>query len=72
MTVRVLLADRETPAQRYGATLVFFADRDKTEGYGEAMRGALIHGSCYGREQLVLLAWAVFGTVLTARTFKWE
>src|SRR5207248_8625549 len=36
----VLLADRETPAQRYGATLAFFADRDKTEGYGEAVHGA--------------------------------
>jgi ABC-2 type transport system permease protein len=39
---------------------------------GEAMRGALIHGNCYGRDQLVLLAWAVLGTTLTARTFKWE
>ncbi|MCX6396075.1 MAG: ABC transporter permease [Propionibacteriales bacterium] len=39
---------------------------------GEAMRGALIHGDCYGREQLVLLVWAVIGTVLTARTFRWE
>ncbi|MFL6024715.1 MAG: ABC transporter permease [Marmoricola sp.] len=39
---------------------------------GEAMRGALIHGTCYGRDQLVLLAWAVIGTLITARTFKWE
>lgn len=39
---------------------------------GEAMRGALIHGSCYGREQIILLAWAVVGTVLTARSFRWE
>jgi ABC-2 type transport system permease protein len=39
---------------------------------GEAVRGALIHGSCYGRDQVVLLAWAVVGTVLTARTFRWE
>src|SRR5438477_4181918 len=39
----VLLADRERPAQRYGATLAFFADRDKTEGYGEAVHGALAH-----------------------------
>ncbi len=39
----VLLADRERPAQRYGATLAFFAERDKTEGYGEAMHGALAH-----------------------------
>ena len=41
----VLLADRERPAQRYGATLAFFADRDKTEGYGEAMHGALAHSA---------------------------
>lgn len=39
---------------------------------GEAMRGALIHGDCYGREQIILLVWAVIGTVLTARTFRWE
>jgi hypothetical protein len=29
------------PAQRYGATLAFFADPYKSEGYGETMRGAL-------------------------------
>jgi ABC-2 type transport system permease protein len=39
---------------------------------GEAMRAALIHGTCSGRDQLVLLAWAVLGVVLTARTFRWE
>lgn len=39
---------------------------------GEAMRDALIHGEWSGRDQLVLLAWALVGTVLTARTFKWE
>jgi asparagine synthase (glutamine-hydrolysing) len=35
----VLQSDRETPAYRYGATLAFFSDRDKAEGYGEAIRG---------------------------------
>jgi ABC-2 type transport system permease protein len=39
---------------------------------GEAMRAALIHGDCSGRDQLVLLGWAVLGVLLTARTFKWE
>ena len=39
---------------------------------GEAMRSALIDGTCAGREQVVLLVWAVLGTVLTARTFQWE
>lgn len=39
---------------------------------GEAMRGALIHGECYGQQQLILLGWAVLGTALTARYFRWE
>jgi len=39
---------------------------------GEAMRDALIHGSFAAKDHLVLLAWAVLGTVLTARTFQWE
>ncbi len=39
---------------------------------GEAMRGALIHGECYGQQQVILLGWAVLGTVLTARYFRWE
>src|SRR5256885_13956929 len=41
----VQLADSHGPARRYGATLAFFADRDKTEGYGEAMHGALAHSA---------------------------
>jgi asparagine synthase (glutamine-hydrolysing) len=36
----ILEADPDMPAQRYGGTLVFFADHDKAAGYGEAMRGA--------------------------------
>jgi len=39
---------------------------------GEAMRDALIHGECSGQQQLVLLGWAVLGTALTARYFRWE
>ncbi len=39
---------------------------------GESMRAALVHASIDGRSLLVLAAWAVVGTVLTARTFKWE
>lgn len=39
---------------------------------GEAMRSALIHGEWAGQHQLVLLGWAVVGTVLTARYFRWE
>lgn len=39
---------------------------------GEAMRSALVHASIDGRSLLVLAAWAVLGTVLTAQTFRWE
>ena len=39
---------------------------------GDAMRDALIEGTTAWSALLVLLAWAVLGTVLTARTFKWE
>nr|WP_090971356.1 ABC transporter permease [Nocardioides exalbidus] len=39
---------------------------------GEAMRSALVDATIDGRSLLVLALWAVVGTVLTARTFKWE
>lgn len=39
---------------------------------GEAMRDALIHGRFAAQEHLALLGWAVLGTVLTARYFRWE
>ena len=39
---------------------------------GEAMRDALVHASVDGRSLLVLAAWAAVGTLLTARTFRWE
>jgi ABC-2 type transport system permease protein len=39
---------------------------------GEAMREALIDGRTAWSDLAVLLIWAVLGTVLTARTFKWE
>jgi ABC-2 type transport system permease protein len=39
---------------------------------GEAMRAALTHGDVAGGHLLVLVAWGLVGTVLTARTFKWE
>jgi ABC-2 type transport system permease protein len=39
---------------------------------GEAMRTGFIDGGVAWRDLGVLLIWAVFGTVLTARTFKWE
>ena len=39
---------------------------------GTGMRTALIDGSFAVGNLVVLAAWAVVGTVLTARTFKWE
>ena len=39
---------------------------------GEAMRTALVHAEVDGFSLLVLAAWAALGTLLTARTFKWE
>jgi asparagine synthase (glutamine-hydrolysing) len=46
----VLEASAERSEQRYGGTIVFFADHDKEVGYGDAMRGQL------GRSALDLLA----------------
>lgn len=39
---------------------------------GNAMREAFEHSDLATGSVLVLLAWAVLGTVLTARTFTWE
>ncbi|QSR31467.1 ABC transporter [Nocardioides sp. S5] len=39
---------------------------------GEAMRTALVDAGVDGRSLLVLAAWAALGTLLTARTFRWE
>jgi ABC-2 type transport system permease protein len=39
---------------------------------GDAMRDALIRDTVSWTNLLVLLAWAALGTVLTARTFRWE
>ena len=39
---------------------------------GNGMRAALIHGAFPSADLLVLVGWAVLGTVLTSRTFKWE
>jgi len=39
---------------------------------GEAMRAALTHGQVAGADLLVLAAWGVVGTVITAKTFTWE
>lgn len=59
------------PASAYGA----FGDVVRwlpSGALGGAMREALIDGGTAWTELAVLLAWAVVGTTLTARTFKWE
>jgi len=39
---------------------------------GSGLRTALIEGAFPGAPLLVLVAWTVVGTALTARTFRWE
>jgi ABC-2 type transport system permease protein len=39
---------------------------------GDALRHALVDGTTAWRDLLVLLVWGTVGTVLTARTFRWE
>jgi ABC-2 type transport system permease protein len=39
---------------------------------GESMRAALIDGAISWPDLAVLLGWAAVGTLLTARTFRWE
>ena len=39
---------------------------------GDAMRQACIDGTVAWLDLLVLLVWAAIGTLLTARTFRWE
>ena len=41
----VLQASAEHPEQRYASTIVFFRDRDKEDGYGDALRGRLGHST---------------------------
>lgn len=39
---------------------------------GDAVRGAFLHGHVVWPALAVLLGWAIVGTVVTARSFKWE
>jgi ABC-2 type transport system permease protein len=59
------------PATAYGAAgdLVRWLP---SGALGEALRTALIDGRTAWPDLAVLLAWAVLGTALTARTFTWE
>jgi ABC-2 type transport system permease protein len=59
------------PASTYGAASSVIAWLPSA-ALGEAMRAALVDASIDARSLLVLAAWAVVGTLLTARTFRWE
>ena len=59
------------PASAYGA----FGDIAvwlPSGALGEGMRAAFLDGVVAWRDAAVLLGWAVVGTVLTAKTFRWE
>ncbi len=59
------------PASAYGAWGAV-AEWLPSGALGGAMRQALLEGRTDVSALLVLAAWAGLGTVLTARTFKWE
>lgn len=59
------------PASSYGPLGVFL-EWLPSGALGEAMRAALMHGSVAVAALVTLVAWAAVGTLLTARTFKWE
>lgn len=59
------------PTSSYGAAAPLIAWLPSS-ALGEAMREAGLHAAVDVRSLLVLAAWALVGTLLTARTFKWE
>ena len=59
------------PASTYGAASPVIALLPSA-ALGETMRAATVDAGIDGRSLLVLCAWAVIGTFLTARTFRWE
>jgi ABC-2 type transport system permease protein len=59
------------PAKEYGGAGTVLLHLP-SGALGEAMRKALIDGQVSWGHLLVLAIWALVGTVLTARTFKWE
>jgi ABC-2 type transport system permease protein len=59
------------PASTYGR-FADFVTWLPSGALGGGMREALLHGTFPLGPALVLIGWAVLGTVLTARTFEWE
>ena len=59
------------PTSTYGAASQVIAWLP-SGALGEAVRASLVDADVDVRSLLVLAAWAVLGSVLTARTFRWE
>ena len=59
------------PASTYGAASPVIAWLP-SGALGEAVRASLVDAAVDVRSLVVLAAWAVLGSVLTARTFRWE
>ena len=59
------------PASTYGR-FADFVTLLPSGALGSGMREAFLHGTFPSGQALVLLVWAVAGTLLTVRTFKWE
>ena len=59
------------PSSSYGA-FGSFTEWLPSGALGDAMRQACLDGAVGWRELAVLVAWGAVGTVLTARTFRWE
>ncbi len=59
------------PASTYGAASPVIAWLP-SGALGEAVRASLVDARVDVRSLVVLAAWAVLGSVLTARTFRWE
>ena len=59
------------PASSYGG-FGYVAKVLPSGALGESIRRAFQDGRIDGTALLVMLIWAVVGSLLTARTFKWE
>ncbi|MET3963930.1 ABC-2 type transport system permease protein [Marmoricola sp. OAE513] len=59
------------PVSEYGGADIVL-DHLPSGALGEAMRRALMEGQLATAHLMVLVVWAALGTVLTARTFRWE
>lgn len=59
------------PTSSYGAASTMI-EWLPSGALGEAMRAGFLDGRIDGRSLVVLILWAAVGTVLTARTFRWE